>query len=272
MFVCTGARSTATRGRPSSASASVRARRWSSARRASMSRHRDQPGGREHAHLAHPAAVHLAVAVRLGEQRPRPDQHAADRRARPLERHSETLSNGAQTSASGTPSATAAFQARAPSRWSGTPASRATSATARATPSGTTVPARLVVGVLQHDEARRRLVAAGADGGRARRPGRARRRARAPAAASGPPGSPSSRARTRRRGRPRGRSPRRRGACARPARSGCPSCRSARTGRPPCRSSRRRRPRGGRPSGPRRRRRRRPPPRPSRGAWPASGA
>ncbi len=47
-------------------------------------RERDEPGRREHAHLAHPAAEELARAARASDERARADDHRADRGAEAL--------------------------------------------------------------------------------------------------------------------------------------------------------------------------------------------
>ena len=69
-------------------SARRRALAWSSARRATVpsgpSSERHQAGGRQHAHLAHPAAQELAGAAGAGDERRRADHHGADRRRQPL--------------------------------------------------------------------------------------------------------------------------------------------------------------------------------------------
>ena len=59
---------------------------------------------------------------------------------RPLDRQTDTVSATAPYSVSGTPSATCAFQSRAPSRCTATPASAVPSRTRRSAASGCTVP------------------------------------------------------------------------------------------------------------------------------------
>ena len=74
---------------------------------------------------------------------------------RPFEKHTLTVSKGAQSVATSTPQATLAFQMRAPSRCVASPSDRARSATARACAAGhTRPPARLCVFSIETSDVR----------------------------------------------------------------------------------------------------------------------
>ena len=87
--------------------------------------------------------------------------------ASPFDRQNVTVSAGSARSVGRTPSATTAFQNRAPSMWSGTPCARAIAATLPGVLGRQRLAHRVGVGVLEGDQAGDRLVQVGrvAEGG-----------------------------------------------------------------------------------------------------------
>ena len=239
MFVSTAAGSTETRGQPARPSASARARcggRRRAARRggrARRGRRRRDPG------LAHAAAEQLAVAARRAissaSSRPPPSRPA---RRGPSRSRPTPCRRPPRPAAGGSPSATAAFQRRAPSMCTRRPCSRANAAIVARSARRDDAPAQP-----RRPCSRCRAGADGRGGRRSRRATRGRssldvehaagavraRAAATPQSAATPPcswtGRDASRwTRSRRPGR----------VCEREPRSGCPSCPTGRTPPPPC--------------------------------------
>ena len=184
MLVSTGASFTP---RPAaSAAPSRRAFAWSSASRGDQRLERDQPGRRQHAGLAHAAAEELAHAPRLGDPLARgDDERARPARTGPSRGRSSPCRRPRRAPPARTPSATAAFQSRAPSRWTRKPHSRAAAITARCSATALHGAAAEVVRVLEHDQAHVGLVVGvRRDRLRARAPARGGRPPRRPCAAS----------------------------------------------------------------------------------------
>ena len=113
----------------------------------------DDPG------LAHRAAEEVLLAARLGHPLGGARDERAERAAEALrEAERDRVDVAAPISAGGTPSATAAFMSRAPSRWNARPSSRQVCGDGLELVERPDPAARRVVRVLDRDEPRARLV------------------------------------------------------------------------------------------------------------------